>query len=151
MCKGLQRTLTTRRQAVAAEHCQPQRCYPGEVDAYARTVTERADAMRTVADAVAPDFKAAGFRKRRYTFNRAARSGVVQVVNFQMERYVVPPGWPPPPGLQDGSFTVNLGVYVHAQADLPARRWPWVNEAECEPRARLGELLAPDDDAWALD
>ena len=106
---------------------------------------------REVIDAIAPDLKATGFRKRRNTFNRVAGTGVVQVVNFQMARYAVPPGEPVPPRLRDGSFTINLGVYVHSQAERPASNGPWVNEYDCEPRERLGTLLPKDDPARALN
>ena len=75
--------------------------------------------MGAVVAAVAPDLKAAGFRKRRHSFNRTTASGVVQVVNFQMHSYRVPPGSPVPPGLVDGSFTINLGAYVGALAVEP--------------------------------
>src|SRR3954467_10832243 len=106
--------------------------------------------MREVVDAIAPDLKA-GFRKRRNTFNRAASTGVVHVVNFQMARYAVPPTQPVPQRLKDGSFTVNLGVHGRSRPDRPTNNWRWVNEYDCEPRARLGALLPKDDPARALN
>lgn len=75
-------------------------------------MSTRSDSMQEVVAVVAPDLKAAGFRKRRHSFNRTTAPGVVQVVDFQMAAYRVPPGSPVPPGLVDGSFTVNLGVYL---------------------------------------
>jgi hypothetical protein len=110
--------------------------------------------MRAVVAAVAPDLKAAGFRKRRHSFNRTTEPGVVHVIDFQMWPYRVPPGSPVLPRLVDGSFRINLGVYV----DAPVREsWQrptgsWVSESQCPIRTVIGELLQGHDyDRRAVD
>jgi hypothetical protein len=106
-------------------------------------VSARSAAMRIVVAAVAPELEDAGFGKQRHSFNRTTEPGVVQVVDFQMQPYRVPPGSPVPPGLVDGSFTINLGAYADALVVEPfePRNGQWVSEYQCQIRARIGVLL----------
>ena len=109
-------------------------------------MSTRSERMGAVVAAIAPDLKAAGFRKRRHLFNRSPDSDVVHVVDFQMPQYRVPPGMPVPPGLVDGSFRLNLGVYVDAFVreswERPTGRW--VSESYCQIQAGIGEFRAAD-------
>ncbi len=106
-------------------------------------MSTRSQRMHAVVAAVAPELKGAGFRKQRHLFNRSTEPGVVQVVDFQMAQYRVPPGMPVPPALVDGSFRLNLGVYVDALVRESWERPPgkWVSEYRCQIRAGMGELL----------
>lgn len=114
-----------------------------------------AQAMEQVVRDVAPTLGAAGFRKRRHTFNRRAEAGIVHVVNFQMGPYE-PPGTEEIPPFRlnlYGKFTVNLGVFVPEMV-IERGRAPkgWVNEYNCQLRKRLGELRStPADVWWSLD
>jgi len=104
--------------------------------------------MKEVVTAIAPDLKIAGFRKRRHCFNRSTGLGVVQVVSFQMPQYRVPPGWPVPPGVVNGSFTINIGVHVDALSDeivQDGSALGWVNDYNCQVFERIGALLQGDD------
>jgi hypothetical protein len=115
-------------------------------------MSTRSDAMRDVLAALAPDLKSAGFRKRGRCFNRSTEPGVVHVIDFQMQPYRVPPGSPTPPGLVDGSFRIELGVYADALADWENREGKWVNEYNCQIRAGVGDLLyGHDHDRRAVD
>jgi hypothetical protein len=115
--------------------------------------TKPADAMAAVVTGVAPLLKAAGFRKKRHTFNRSVEPGMVHVVNFQMGSYE-------PPGTTDvapfrvstyGKFTVNLGVYVSEMViEESLRPKNWVHEYDCQLRMRLGQLFG-EDVWWPLD
>lgn len=114
------------------------------------------NAMAAVVTLIGPSLKAAGFKQRRHTFNRSPESGLVQVVNFQMGQF--PIGAYEIPGLRPnlyGKFTVNVGVFVRevfeTTQELPAPKF--VNEYDCEFRARLSELFTPprDDTWWSLD
>jgi Domain of unknown function (DUF4304) len=98
----------------------------------------RAEALRQVVAAVAPDLEIENFRKRRHCFNRSTGPGAVQVVSFQLKRVNARPGFPVPPALARGSFTLNLGVYVGA---LDQGSVKWVDEADCQFRQRIGALL----------
>jgi hypothetical protein len=113
---------------------------------------------RVVAQA-APVLKAAGFRKRRHSFNRSTEPGLVQVLSFQMSAF-----GPPGPGAEHnraareaiglagpwyGRFTINLGVFVEDMAlDERPRREGWINEYDCQLRMRIGRLLADRQDVW---
>jgi hypothetical protein len=115
--------------------------------------------MKQVVAQAAPLLKAAGFRKRRHSFNRTTEPGLVQVVVFWMG-----PFDPPGPGSEKhqaarealglrghhyGTFTINLGVYVPEMV-LPGGDTPgaWVNEYDCQIRAAIGELLPGGKDGW---
>jgi hypothetical protein len=100
--------------------------------------------MRDVVAAIAPDLKVVGFRKRRHGFNRSTGLGVVQVVSFQMPQYRVPPGWAVPPGVVNGSFTINVGVHVDALSNEIVQNGgahSWVNDYDCQVVERIGALL----------
>jgi hypothetical protein len=121
--------------------------------------TDAAQAMESVVALTLPLLKRAGFRKRRHGFNRTSEPGLVQVVSFQMG-----PFEPPGPGSEMniaareqlgmagnlyGSFTVNLGVYVHEMAiETWERKDGWVNEYNCQLHKRLGALMEPSADRW---
>ena len=120
--------------------------------------------MSNVVAQAAPLLKAAGFRKRRYVFNRTTEPGLVQVVWFWMG-----PFEPPGPGSEKhraarevmglrgdhyGTFTIRLGVYVaemlRKDETPPA---DWVTIVKCHLRKPIGALLADGDDDvwWSLD
>ena len=109
-------------------------------------------AMTVIVGIAAPVLKAAGFGKRRHTFNRPLEPGLVHVVNFQMGPFD-PPGteeFPPIRRNRYGHFTVNLGVFIKEVAEtlhqVPASSF--VPEYACEIRARLGSLMPDHDDLW---
>jgi hypothetical protein len=113
------------------------------------------DAMKQIAAAAAPMLKAAGFRKRRHTFNRSVADGLVHVVNFQMGSYD-PSGRPDVlAGIQlnfHGLFTINLGVFVPDMDRMSSPRSSWINDPDCQLRMRIGELMPePTDVWWPLD
>lgn len=114
--------------------------------------------MKRVVSAFHPLLKEAGFRKRRYTFNRPAGDDVVHVINFLQGPYD-PPAWTEIPGLRTsvyGRFSVNFGVFIESAwqvaSGLPAtQRKLAVNEYDCQIRRRL---VGPDNrepaDWWEL-
>ena len=121
-------------------------------------MTEYADAMKNVVAGLHAELKAAGFRKRRHTFNRSVEDGVVQVVNFQMGSKLPPGAEPVPPIRLDlyGLFTVNLGVAVQEaweQMGPEGREFPaFLNDYDCQIRERLGGVMGRTEDVWwALD
>jgi hypothetical protein len=96
---------------------------------------------------LAPQLKAAGFRRFRADFNKQPQAGLTQVIGFQGNKW-------------GDSFTVNLGVYVREvdqlfddwwgksnKAGAPGEDWP-VKEYLCFLRARLGGIRFGDRDAW---
>jgi hypothetical protein len=95
-------------------------------------MTSCLEAMSAVVAALAPVLKDAGFKKRRYSFNRSADDGLVHVFDFQMGPSD-PPGATHIPGLTDnlhGKFTVNLGVYSPDMTRLGAPAASRVNEIQ---------------------
>lgn len=109
------------------------------------------DSMAAIVSTVAPMMKAAGYRKRRHTFNRACGDdGFTQVLTFQMGAFD-PPGTVEIPGLRPnlyGRFTVNLGVFVPALTRSGLGPRPWYSEYHCQLRARIGQLLPEHSDVW---
>jgi hypothetical protein len=115
--------------------------------------------MTEVVAQAAPVLKAAGFRKRRHSFNRTTEPGLVQVLNFQMSAF-----GPPGPGAEQhraaveaiglpgpwyGQFTINLGVFVDEMVlEEREKRDGWFNEYNCHLRMRIGSLLAAREDVW---
>jgi hypothetical protein len=81
-----------------------------------------------------------GFAKSGRTWRRRG-DGHVQVVNVQAS------GWN---SCERGSFTVNLGVYFPAVADIvgepPARSAP--SDMDCQLRQRIGGLMPAGSDHW---
>lgn len=120
-----------------------------------RTASTFAASMtQVVALAVSP-LKAAGFRKRRNSFNRPLERGMTHVLNFQMGPFE-PPGTEEIPPFRvnlHGRFTVNVGVFVPEMViDEKLAPTTWVNEYDCQLRRRLGELMpAATDLWWSLD
>ncbi len=110
-----------------------------------------ADAMAAIVASIAPSMKAAGFRKRRHTFNRrVGDDGFVQMLNFQMGAFD-PPGTVEIPGLRPnlyGRFTVNLGVFVPAIQRGGLAERDWYSDYHCQVRKRIGELLEEQADVW---
>ena len=98
--------------------------------------------MREVVTAVAPDLKDAVVSEAPAFVQSDDRAGSRASCRFQMEAYRVPPGSPVPPGLVDGSFAVNLGVYVEALVEQPneARAGQWVSEYHCQVGDGQGEF-----------
>jgi len=110
--------------------------------------------MDSVQAPIAAFLKSIGFRKQGRTFNRSVKSGIVQVVNFQMGGYPIGPHYEIP-GIRKsfyGNFTVNLGVYISDiyEVTMP-RTTTFPREYHCEIRARLSELATGDDSWWDLN
>lgn len=91
-----------------------------------------------------------GFRSQGRTFNKTTEEGLSLVVNFQMGNF-------DPPGTVynqikqnlNGSFTVNLGVYISEVADgrgIIAKGF--IQEPYCHIRKRLGRLGPEREDIW---
>ena len=119
-------------------------------------MTQPAAAMKEVVALSAPDLKSAGFRKRRYSFNRDAADGLVHVVLFCMAPKE-PPAWTEVPGLRErtyGNFRIDTGVYVPEMNRSGSPRSSWVNEYNCQLRFTVGQLLSGDRRSnlwWSLD
>ncbi len=112
-----------------------------------------------MADVVAEQkalLKRAGFRKRRYSFNRSASDGIVHVVFLWMAPKE-PPAWTEVPGLRQrryGSFRVDFGVYVPEMNRGGSPQSAWINEYNCHLRRTMGQLMSPEapgDLWWELD
>lgn len=120
-------------------------------DKAARTAVPPKEAMAAVVSSIAPIMKAAGYRKRRHTFNKpVGDDGFVQVLTFQMGAFD-PPGTVEIPGLRPnlyGRFTVNLGVFVPAIQRGGLIEREWYSECHCQLRKRIGELLPEQSDVW---
>ena len=119
--------------------------------------TEYAEAMKNAVSTSSPDLKAAGFRKRRHSFNRVTRSGMVHVVHFWMAPKE-PPAWTEVPGLRErlyGSFRVDLGVWVPeiTRGKQPRQVGAWVNEYDCALRVGLTQVMNGEFGStwWSLD
>ncbi|MBC3761829.1 DUF4304 domain-containing protein [Quadrisphaera oryzae] len=115
--------------------------------------------MREVVAHVHPVLTAAGFRKRRHTFNRTVERGLVHVIKYQLGP-ADPPGVEEVPGVHmnlRGLFDVSLGVYIAESWQLQHGRRSdhdptavtgqavkeWVNDYDCDIR----EGLVSDDPA----
>jgi hypothetical protein len=100
-------------------------------------IGRRIDAV--VRAGLAPELKAAGFRKAARTFRRPFPLGM-QVVNVQASRWN---------GGDTGQFTINLGVHLPA-VDVIDGRPPRGNPTEwqCQVRRRIGFLFPDPDDHW---
>lgn len=108
--------------------------------------------MAHVVAANAGSLKAAGFKKRRHSFNRTTEDGLVHVVNFWMAPKE-PPAWTEVPGLRQrlyGNFRLDFGVYVPEMKRMGVPRSDWVNEYNCQLRKTIGELLGSGDVWWSL-
>lgn len=115
-------------------------------------MTHPAEEMKDAVAHSAPDLKAAGFRKRRHSFNRDAADGLVHVVHFWMAPKE-PRAWTEVPGLRErlyGNFRIDTGVYVPEMNRSGAPQSNWVNEYNCQLRFTVGQLLTGDDmsDLW---
>jgi hypothetical protein len=107
------------------------------------------EALASIVTSVGPMLKAAGFRKRRHSFNRSVADGITHVLSFQAGRSD-PPGHDGNPVFESfhGRFTVNLSVHVPGMRNDQLRS-PWVNEYDGHLRARLGALADPESrDVW---
>ncbi|WP_194906435.1 DUF4304 domain-containing protein [Quadrisphaera sp. INWT6] len=115
--------------------------------------TPQADAMREVVAQIHPALTAAGFRKRRYTFNRTVQPGLVHVIKYLLGP-ADPSGVGEVPGVHmnlRGLFGVQLGVHiaeswqlqhVHRSDTDPATSSSraakeWVNDYDCDIREQL--------------
>jgi hypothetical protein len=96
---------------------------------------------------LAPQLKAAGFRRFRTDFNKQPETGLIHVIGFQGRKW-------------GDSFTINLGVYVREidqlfddwwgrskKAGVPGEDGP-VKEYDCWLRARLGDIRFGGHDVW---
>jgi hypothetical protein len=107
------------------------------------------DALASIVASVGPMLKAAGFRKRRHSFNRSVADGMTHVLSFQAGRSD-PPGHDGHPIFESshGKFTVNLSLHVPGMRNDRLRS-SWVNEYDGHLRARLGALAdAESRDVW---
>ena len=130
-------------------------------------VTAASEAMEHVVAQVQPALRAAGFRKRRHTFNRTVEPGLVQVIAYQMGPKA-PPGLVELPRLREdlhGLFSVHLGVFVEEAWRLDLGRFgpdgppavkDWVNDHDCQlrrlvhdPAGESRSLMWPLDDPGA--
>ena len=93
-----------------------------------------------VREGLAPYLNAAGFRKRSRNFHRFVGE-VVQVVNVQASPWNTD---------HEGEFTLNLGVYFPALAEVLNLPIPpkLPTEADCHARERIGILLPVRRDYW---
>ncbi len=75
--------------------------------------------MKDVVRVLVPMLRAAGFRKRRHSFNRTTTGSLTHVVDFQMGSFLPPSAHEVPPIRFNmyGKFTVNLGVFVPSLND----------------------------------
>ncbi len=107
--------------------------------------------MKQIVAIAAPLLKSAGFKKRRHTFNRAVKDGLVHLVNFQMGPYD-PSGRPDVlAGIRvnlHGLFTINLGVYVPEMDRGGTPDSSWVNDYDCQLSQRIGHLMPEQNDVW---
>lgn len=108
--------------------------------------------MADIVKANAPLLKRAGFKKRRYGFNRRGEDGVVHVVHFWMAPFE-PPAWTEVPGLRErryGGFRLDFGVWVPEMKRTNVPRGDWIYEYDCHLRATIGQLFTGDDttDIW---
>ena len=141
--------------------CWKRRCRPtgaegglGILSSMAQQTPE-AEAMARIVEDHAPALKKAGFRKRRHSFNRDARDGLVHVVPFWMAPKE-PPAWTEIPGLRErryGAFRLDFGAYVPEMNRGGVPRGPWINDYNCQLRVTIGRLLTGEhvDFWWSLD
>ncbi|GAA1241847.1 hypothetical protein GCM10009657_17130 [Oryzihumus leptocrescens] len=109
--------------------------------------------MAAIVADVAPTLKAAGFRKRRYAFNRATTGGLVHVVKLWMAPKE-PPAWTEVPGLRErqyGEFYLECGVWVPEMTRLGEPRGNWINEYDCQLRTGMVYCAPYDAFEWQLD
>ena len=101
-------------------------------------IAKRIDAI--VSARLAPMLKQAGFKKQARNFRRE-HDNHTDVINVQADRYN---------DANHGRFTVNLGAYYPAIADiseaLPVRGLP--KEYNCTVRQRIGSLMEVRADFW---
>jgi hypothetical protein len=96
--------------------------------------------MARIVAMLAPLLKAAGFLKRRHSFNRTTADGLVHVVALWMAPRE-PPAWTEVPGLRErvfGSFRLDLGVRVPEMTRTGTTPTTWVDGHQCQLR-RAGE------------
>ena len=93
-----------------------------------------------VEKAVFAKLKPLGFKKNGRTFNRRLEGGIIQVINFQSERY------------SSEKFIVNLGVCVESlfKFQFQTESKKYYKEYECQIRDRLGILLTGEDYWWTI-
>lgn len=101
------------------------------------------------------DIKPKGFLKKGRTHNRKIDDGIIQVVNFQMDKYPIGLNYIIP-GLRKsfwGKFTVNLGVYVDELFSVfhNQDKKAFAQEYDCEIRTRLSHLTICKDEWYPLD
>jgi len=113
--------------------------------------SEFAKAVEEVQRLLRGPLKAAGFKVRGRTFNRATSDGLTQVISLQMGASD-PPGTIYIPGLREnlhGMFTVNLGVHIPEVAQVQdCAPKAWVQEYHCSIRTRLGQASGGQDIWW---
>lgn len=113
--------------------------------------TPEAAAMEHVVSASSDILKAAGFRKRRHSFNRTTGDGLVHVAFFWMAPKE-PPAWTEVPGFRErlyGSFRLEFGVHVPEVKRMGVPASSWVNEYNCHLRRTIGQLIGNDrSDLW---
>lgn len=78
-----------------------------------------------------------GFRMKGRTFNRQTNDGLIQVINFQANRF-------------GPTFAVNLGIYIPEVASyfLNAPKATWMYEYRCHIRNRIGRGGIDGTDMW---
>jgi hypothetical protein len=112
-------------------------------------MTESAARMNEVVSAVQPMLRERGFKKQRHAFAREVEGGITHSIQFVMGRHEPHPDRRP--GLY-GAFTVEVGVFVDAVAELAGEAKPrFVRAFDCQFRERAGVLFEGEDTWWALD
>ncbi|MPQ99549.1 hypothetical protein GB931_16825 [Modestobacter sp. I12A-02628] len=103
---------------------------------------------------VRPVLSAAGFRKRRHTFNRTVEPGLVQVVSYRLPPRDPPGSTEPPVPVPRGLAFMALGIFVEEAWRLDLGRFgpdgppldkSWVNDHDCQlrrPTDGVGDTLA---------
>jgi hypothetical protein len=99
-------------------------------------VSQSQDRLAEVVAGVAPALKAAGFRKRRNSFNRLVGDGLVHHASFTLSSW------------GGGRFTIDLGVYLPGGWPSGVRAGAWINSNDCRLSWRIGNTLPGGQDRW---
>jgi hypothetical protein len=103
---------------------------------------------------VAAFLKPLGFHKKGRTHNRTTAGGLVHALDFQMGAYPIGKQYVVP-GIREsyyGRFTVNLGVLLPCVFEIEEQKPvpPFVSEAYCTIRTRLGSLAFGKDEWFEI-
>lgn len=101
--------------------------------------------MKGLVVSCAPLLRQAGFRKRRFSFNRSLDGGLTQVVEFRLA-----PSWSFVSECRPAAYQLLLGIYVPEMATAEEAASAWVRQYECQLSIIMGELAPGDlrDPTW---